>query len=48
MIRELDGVELGDPVALSLEYENQQKVWQRIAWIEYLAMTASVGGGQRG
>jgi hypothetical protein len=45
MTRELDGVELGQRAAGSLLLENQSVTDQREAWVEYLAMTASTGGG---
>jgi hypothetical protein len=44
MIRELDGVELGQRAAGSLLLENQSVTDQREAWIDYLAMTAAWGG----
>jgi hypothetical protein len=48
MTREFDRVELGHRVAGSLQIENQRITDQRQAWIDYLAMTASTGGGTRG
>jgi hypothetical protein len=43
MTRELDGIELGQRVAVPLELENQPATDQCIAWVTYLAILAELG-----